>query len=182
MKRLLIPLVLLLVGVGGGVGAGLVLAPSGEAATEPATEATPEGEALPNPCGPPPEGDHHATSEDEAEPTDDKADEVHDYIKLNNQFVVPLLTDGRVASLVMLSLSVETPAGREEQVLAIEPKLRDIFLQVLFDHANTGGFDGLFTATSAMRTLRGALLEAVQAEVGPIVTDVLITDLVRQEQ
>lgn len=165
------------------MGAGLLLKPA------------PTQEALPNPCGdsPAPEGDAHAEAqeahaetgdahaEDEEHASDGDA-EAHDYVRLNNQFVIPLLSEGHVASLAMLSLSVEVPAGQEEKVLLMEPKLRDIFLQVLFDHANTGGFDGLFTAQSAMRELRISLLSAAQDEMTGMVTDVLITDIVRQDQ
>ncbi len=170
MKRLLLPLVLLLLGLGGGVGAALVLSPS-----------KPEEAALPNPCGELPDP-ASASAEMADEPEPDRESAGYSYVRLNNQFVVPLLDEGEVDALAMLSLSVEVPSGQEEAVHMMEPKLRDIFLQVLFDHANTGGFDGLFTAQSAMRELRGALLDAAQDEVGNIVTDVLITDIVRQDQ
>jgi flagellar FliL protein len=176
MKKLLIPLVLLLVGVGGGVGAGLALSPA------PAEE---EMAALANPCGDVPAAGSHAAEEAPAEDATDEGEEPgtagRDYVRLNNQFVVPVVEGSEVASLVLLSLSVETPAGQQDAVLMIEPKLRDAFLQVLFDHANTGGFEGMFTAASAMRTLRAALLRAAQAEAGDLVTDVLIVELVRQD-
>ena len=68
-----------------------------------------------------------------------------EYVKLNNQFVVPVVEDGRVAAMVVLSLSLEVEAGNTEAVYQREPKLRDAFLQVLFDHANVGGFCGSFT-------------------------------------
>ncbi|MBP1805073.1 flagellar basal body-associated FliL family protein [Rubellimicrobium aerolatum] len=190
MKRLLIPLVLLLLGLGGGVGAGLMLAPA------PVEEPTAE---LANPCGVPPGGEavvpgeeEHAIAEGEhaeGEPAEDGEAATgedglptHDYVKLNNQFVVPLLNEGRVEALVLMSLSLEVPPGKQETTLALEPKLRDAFLQVLFDHANTGGFDGLYTASSAMRGLRSALVRGAQDAVGELVTDVLILDLVRQDK
>lgn len=172
MMRFLLPLILLLLGLSGGVGAGLVLAPS-----EPATSKASE---IATPCGPVPEASDAAAHAPAAEEAVEEAVE-HNYVRLNNQFVVPLLTEGEVDALVMLALSVEVPAGQEEQVAAVEPKLRDLFLQVLFDHANVGGFDGLYTAQSAMRELRGALRTAAQDELGALVTDVLITDLVRQD-
>ncbi|TNC51568.1 flagellar basal body-associated protein FliL [Rubellimicrobium rubrum] len=199
MKRLLIPLILLFLGLGGGVGAGLLLTPAHE---ESDTEEQAAAE-LANPCGevvPASEAEEHATgSETDAEHGTEEAAEdghaeetqevmsedghpLHDYVKLNNQFIVPLLTDGQVDALVQLSLSVEVPAGQQETILMMEPKLRDSFLQVLFDHANTGGFDGLFTASSAMRELRNALLEAAQDAAGGVVTDILILDLVRQSK
>jgi hypothetical protein len=169
MKSLLLPLVLLLLGLGGGVGAALVLSP-----------ATVEETALPNPCGEPAAASDSAAAEAVAE--EDHDDSSHTYVRLNNQFVVPLLVDGEVDAMAMLSLSVEIPAGQEEAIHEREPKLRDIFLQVLFDHANTGGFDGLFTGQSAMRELRGSLLDAAQEEMGGLVKNVLITDVVRQDQ
>jgi hypothetical protein len=73
------------------------------------------------------------------------------------------------------------PLGQKEQTFAVEPKLRDAFLQVLFDHANTGGFDGVFTATNVMRSLRAALLDAAGTAVPDLVRDVLILDIQRQD-
>lgn len=170
MMRVLLPLLLLILGLGGGVGAGLLLAPA-----EPgvASEVT-------APCGPAPEPVGATARTDGGAGEESGAG--HDYVRFNNQFVIPLLTEGQVDALVMMSLSLEVPAGQQEHVQAQEPKLRDAFLQVLFDHANVGGFDGLYTAQSAMRRLRGALLAAAQEELGPLVADVLITDLVRQDQ
>ncbi|NAZ37288.1 flagellar basal body-associated protein FliL [Rubellimicrobium sp. CFH 75288] len=162
MMRLLVPAVLLVLGLGAGAGAGLLLArPEPEEAASCAPASEPPSSGVPPAARPP--------------------GSPRDYVRLNNQFVVPVLRDGLVASLVLLSLSVETADGRQEEVLAVEPKLRDLFLQVLFDHANAGGFEGVFTAASAMRSLRGALLAATRADLGDLVSDVLVTDLVRQD-
>lgn len=104
-----------------------------------------------------------------------------DYVRLNNQFVVPVVEGGQVRSLVILSLVIEAVAGSTQQVYAREPKLRDAFLQVLFDHANAGGFRGAFTTGSAMGVLRGALREAATKVLGSIAIDVLIVDIARQD-
>ena len=48
----------------------------------------------------------------------------------------------------------------------MEPKLRDVFLQVLFDHANMGGFRGAFTRSDVLEPLRTALREAAQKHLG----------------
>ncbi len=106
----------------------------------------------------------------------------HDYVKLPNQFIVPVVEGGEVAALMLMSLSVEVPAGAKDGIAPIEPKLRDSFLQVLFDHANTGGFAGMFTASSAMRPLRAALVQAAEAASEGLVTDVLIVDMVREDR
>ena len=155
----LIPIILALVGLGAGAGAGIFLRP----APEPAEHGA-EGEAPPA---------EHAAEE--------SPETLHDYVKLSNQFVVPVVEAGRVASLVILSVSLEVELGKTEEVYAKEPKIRDAFLQVLFDHANSGGFRGTFTDGSNMVLLRRALNETAQKAMGSVVTDVLITDIVRQD-
>ena len=81
-----------------------------------------------------------------------------------------------------MALSVEAPEGAEEAIYQHEPKLRDSFLQVLFDHANTGGFDGAFTDPGMLRQLRDGLREIAQRDLDPeMVRDVLITELARQD-
>ena len=104
-----------------------------------------------------------------------------DYVKMPNQFVIPILHEGRVRSLVVLSLSLEIAAGNTELVHSREPKLRDGFLEVLFRHANQGGFDGNFTDEVALERLRRSLRDAAQAVLQDVVSDVLISELVRQD-
>ncbi len=162
MMRKILPIVLALVGLGGGIGAGLMLRPEPE---------TPEAaHDL--------EEDPAATTEDDAHGDEATAPE---YVKLNNQFVVPVVDQGRVSAMVVLSLSLEVAAGSTETVYQREPKLRDAFLQVLFDHANVGGFSGSFTDGANLVVLRGSLKEAAAQILGTVVKDVLITDIARQD-
>ena len=86
-----------------------------------------------------------------------------------------------MTALVVLAISLEVDLGLREQVFALEPKLRDGFLGVLFDHANAGGFDGVFTTSDNLRALRVALHEVALASLGRGVRQVLIIDLVRQD-
>jgi hypothetical protein len=186
MKKLL-PILLGLVGLAGGLGAGLFLRPGsadgmpgdgahaaagdGHAAEAAAPEdGHGETEAAGHGAEAAAEGDGHG--ETSTEP---------DYVRLNNQFIVPVLEEGRVSATVVLSLSLEVPPGGTEAVYAREPRLRDAFLQVLFDHANAGGFRGVFTDGANLVVLRGALKEAARKVMGDDVTDVLISDLVRQD-
>lgn len=170
--KLILPVILLFLGIGGGVGAGIFLAPT---APEPAET------ALENACGPghSPEQAAASSAPTPAASVEDSKDS--DYARLNNQFVVPVVSDGRVRSLVVVSLSVEVSSGKQDIVFEREPKLRDAFLQVLFEHANLGGFDGNFTSVSNMRSLRDALRGAARESVGPDATDVLILEMVRQD-
>ncbi|EAR50732.1 hypothetical protein OG2516_10024 [Oceanicola granulosus HTCC2516] len=173
MKALLVPVLLLFLGTGAGVGAGMLLSP-------PPEEELPEGEvaAAEAPCGDPHEADVAAAPEEEP---GDVVVEGRDYARLNNQFVVPVVEEGSVAALVVLSLSLEVAAGSRDVVFAHEPKLRDALLQVLFGHANIGGFDGNFTSAANMRVLRSSLRDAARETMGDHVLDVLIIDIVRQD-
>ncbi|KMW59206.1 hypothetical protein AIOL_004187 [Candidatus Rhodobacter oscarellae] len=164
----ILPILLALIGLGAGVGAGIALRPE------------PDPMAMDNPCG----DVHHEEDEHMEEPKeeDDEAESGdYDYVKLNNQFVVPVVRDGRIGALVVMSLSLEVELGQNEAVYRMEPKLRDTFLQVLFDHANAGGFEGAFTKSARMDILRTSLLEAAQSTLGSTIADVLITDVVRQD-
>lgn len=104
-----------------------------------------------------------------------------EYAKLSNQFIVPVVQKGKVTAMVIMSLSLEVTTGSTPDVYNAEPKLRDSFLQVMFDHANAGGFSGSYTDGSNLVLLRSALLEAAKTVLGEQVTDVLITDIVRQD-
>ena len=162
MLRKLFPLFLALVGFGVGGGAGLLLRPS--PAVEDITEGTP------------------ANGEQAKDISDERVEEgPPEYVKMNNQFVVPVVQSSRVVAMVVLSLSLEVAVGNTEAVYQREPKLRDVFLQVLFDHANTGGFGGSFTDGSNLVVLRNNLKEAAALVIGDVVSDVLITDIARQD-
>lgn len=170
----LLPILLVLIGVGGGIGAGLMLKPAPE----------PMEMLAANPCGDTghdADGHAAASGDDHGEDGEEAGDAAREYVKLNNQFVVPVVGQDKVESLVVMSLSVEVETGQQEQVFKREPKLRDAFLQVLFDHANMGGFAGAFTNSNNMDVLRRALRETARKVAGELITDVLIVDINRQD-
>lgn len=179
MLRKILPVLLALVGLIGGGAAGYFLRPApkpAEAATEAghapaAAEHAPAAHAQDAA-----HGDEHGGGHG-----DDHADATSEYVKLNNQFVIPVIEKGQVISLVVLSLSLEVTVGSTEKVYAAEPKIRDALLQVLFDHANAGGFAGAFTETATMADLRRGLLETVKTILGDTVLGVLVSDIVRQD-
>ncbi|WP_273691467.1 flagellar basal body-associated FliL family protein [Ketogulonicigenium vulgare] len=105
----------------------------------------------------------------------------HTYVPLDEPFVVPILRDEMTRAIVVAALGIEIDAVQASIVAPAMPKLRDQFLQVLYDHANTGGFDGLFTAPDIMRRLRDRLKSAAVETLGDGVLDILVTDLSRQE-
>jgi hypothetical protein len=151
MMGKLLPVILVVLGIGAGVGAGLALRPD-----PPAPEADAEVVAPPVP---------------------DTALALHE---MGSQFMIPIVDGARVTSMVVMQLALEVREDQKAIVAASEPRLRDRLLQVMFDHANSGGFDGMFTANNAMGVLRQALLETAQATLGAdVVRGVLITDILR---
>lgn len=158
--KLILPLLILIIFVGGGAGAGFFLRPAPEIVEE-ETATTEEEET---------------EAEEEEIPDEDVA-----YVKLNNQFIVPIVKNDVVSAMVVLSITLETSTEYSDALYLKEPKIRDIFLRVLFDHAYGGGFEGSFVTSPSLDTLSQALLEAVHSEIGPDVQKVLITDIVRQD-
>ena len=171
MKKLL-PIVLILIFGGAGVAAGLMLKPDPK-----------ETLAKLGPCG----DDPNAQTSESKEVKSDRAsgkpaeDLSFEYVKLNNQFIVPVIKGELVRSVAIVALSLEVKTGTKDQVYLVEPKLRDVFLQALFDHASLGGFDGAFATTENLIRMRRSLKENAVAVLGDIVNDVLVTDIARQD-
>ena len=150
----LIPVILILLGLGAGVGAGLFLRPA------------------------PPEPDEAQTEEPAAPVSADI--EALELFEFPSQFMVPLVVDGRIAHTVVLRVALEFTGVEAPYIEANAPRLRDALLQVMFDHANSGGFQGTFTDNATLTHLRRALLEAAQKLLGAdVARGVLITELLR---
>lgn len=165
MKKIL-PILLVVLGVLAGGGAGFFLRPPPEVPVETDMDAEAKKEA-----------------DAEAELDDAAALEANPsaFVKMNNQFVVPVVDETRVKSLVVLSISLKVAEESSEVVYDREPLLRDVFLQVLFDHAYLDGFGGVYTEYSKMNLLKSSLLKAAQGVIGKEVQRILITDIVRQD-
>ena len=164
--KFILPLILFLVGSGAGVGAGIFLSPK--------------------PIEPPQEDPSAETEKETSEekPAEDEisTDGVREYVDLSNQFVIPIVQNKKISSMVVLSLSVEVTEGNTEKVYETEPRLRDAFLRALFDFSNIGGFDGAFTDNSNLDILRRSLRDTGRKTMGKdVVTDVLISEIARQD-
>jgi flagellar protein FliL len=182
MKKLM-PLVIALLGLGAGVGAGLALKPA------------PEEEHVAD-CAEPAEGAEEAKAETEmagcepgehdpfapAETHEKKKPSELAYVPIDKPFVVPVFKGEQMVAMVVMSLSVETETEAAPEVAAVEPRLRDQFLKVMFRHANSGGFDGSFTSGRKMEDLKSALLGAAREVMSETpVEEVLITEIARQD-
>ncbi|MDW3223533.1 MAG: flagellar basal body-associated FliL family protein [Paracoccaceae bacterium] len=171
MKKLL-PIIMLLIGSGAGVGAGIFMRP-------PPTAVDQEN-AMIDPIGSEQELDEVEASANI--PGAASSAEGMEYVKLPNQFVVPLVEKDRISAMVVMALSVEVAAGASTEVIDKEPKLRDEFLRVLFDYATIGGFSGSFINNENLDVLRSDLREAAKRVMGSdVANDVLIFEIARQD-
>lgn len=177
--KLLLPFLLAILGLAVGAGAGVALKPKAEEAPL----ACPEGEA----CAAPAEvcaGDacpdaaiHEPPAEGQARLREDAA-----VVALEKPFVVPVFDGEDVVAMVIASIAVEIAEKQAPEVETAQPRLRDVFLNAMFLHANSGGFDGAFTTGQKMADLRAALLVAAREVFpGPVVSQVLITEIAKQE-
>lgn len=165
----LIPVLFLVVGLGAGAGAGLYLAP----AQKPEDATTDKDAAL--------KGNDKGKEQGKPKTSKKKDGGGSEFLKMIKQFVVPVVKDDSIDAMVTLTLSLEADPSITDRFYAIEPKLRDRFLQVLFDHANSGGFDGVFTESGNLDILRKSLLEVARKDLGDNVTEVLIMSVNRQD-
>lgn len=163
--KLLFPLLMMLAGTGAGVAAGVFFRPEATIpqATEPLVEEKKEVEPAAVIQGP-------------------QSISGKEYLKLSNQFVVPIVEKDRISALVVMTLSVEVPEGKGQDVMAIEPKVRDVLLRVLFDHAAIGGFRGDFANNENLDVVRGNMRDAARESIGAdLISDILIFEIARQD-
>lgn len=165
MKKIL-PILMLLLGSAAGVGAGVYLRPA------PVEDvAAPEKEA-----------EENSVAAEKEEAKDELPIAGKEYVKLSNQFVVPIVEKDRVSSMVVMTLSVEAPEGQGQAVYDLEPKIRDVFLRILFDHAAIGGFRGAFLNNENLDVVRRNLRDGAIKTFGKdLISDVLIFEIARQD-
>lgn len=158
-----LPILIVLIFALGGAGAGFALKP----------KPVEDGKASAEPM--------HAEAKETSEDLPPIETGEWEYVKLDKQFVVPVVSEAGVASLMLLAISLEVKPGQEEAIYAKEPKIRDRFLSVLFQHANSGGFDGHFTDRRQLKDVRANLRRAARGLFGETINDVLLTDIIRQD-
>ena len=135
--------------------------------------------------------DEHAAVEEHAAAEDHGSGGGHDdgdpsasgeagWFTFPTQFFVPLVRQGDMRDIMILTLTLQTDAASAPALSRKEHALRDALLRALMIHANTGGFDGNYTADRNLALLRESLLKAGQAVTDLPLTAVLIEDIARQ--
>lgn len=178
MIRKILPILLPVVALMGGIAAGTVLQPGGSESGG-AHAAAAESH-----------GDDNGGGHDEAaaHASDSHASNGHGgaegdgpgFFTFPSQFFVPLARNGDMGAMIILTLVLETKASKVEALEKQEHRLRDALLRQLLIHANTSGFDGNYTVDRNLERLRTDLLRVARGATDIPIDAVLIQDIVRQ--
>ncbi|WP_405403424.1 hypothetical protein [Paracoccus sp. Ld10] len=175
MIKKIIPIALpVLALIGGAFGGDMLRAPASHANTATETTAAEGHDAAPADDGH--GGGDHGTDNHDAggDPTDAA------WFQFPTQFFVPLMRQGDLRDVMILTVTLQTDGASLDALSKKEHTLRDALLRQLMIHANTGGFDGNFTADRNLVTLREGLLQAAKTATDVPVNAVLIEDIARQ--
>jgi hypothetical protein len=108
--------------------------------------------------------------------------EHHAFIDMERKFVVPLVRGNRVRSLVVVDLRLEVRSAAETRAQELKPKIRDLFLDTLYEMAVAGAFDGDLYSNNVQGEMRTRLLEDAMQVLQDDATAILIGELLRQDQ
>lgn len=103
------------------------------------------------------------------------------YYKFTREFVVPLIRNERVESLVIINLNLEVDSSESQKLFSMEPKLRDNIMTTLIKLSNDG--DTLHTLTNVdhYETIRSMVLTNLQDAISHNIRNVLILDMAKQD-
>lgn len=113
----------------------------------------------------------HGTA-DSAEPS---------YYKFSREFVVPIIGEERVQSLVILNLNLQIDSKVSDELFSKEPVLRDNIMTTLIKLSNNDEiFNGLNNVEN-YETMRSMILRNLRDSVSEGIQNVLILDMARQD-
>ncbi len=102
------------------------------------------------------------------------------YFKFSREFVVPIMRQGDVESLVIINMSIEADPGVSDTLFRMEPKLRDNIMTTLIELSHETDSLQNFADVQNYETLRSAVLYGLQELVPEGIRNILIVDIGRQ--
>ena len=103
------------------------------------------------------------------------------YYKFSREFVVPIIRESRVHSLVILNLNLEVDADLSQKLFEMEPKIRDNIMTTLVTLSNDGSTLQSITTVENYESLRSVLLQNLQVILPSGLQNVLIVDFAKQD-
>ena len=169
--KLIITSIVAIIFVALGSFAGVMLKPAVEVSATPSSEeAGSEGKAEKK------DAKKKSDSYDKAASSGDSA-----YYKFSREFVVPIMRDGQVKSLVILHISLETDSATSDELFSEEPKVRDNIMTTLIGLSNDGRTLEDLTNINHYETMRSMILMNLKDAIAPGIRNVLIVDVAKQD-
>ena len=109
-----------------------------------------------------------------------KSDKV-DYLKFKRQFVIPVMNDKKIDSLLIMNFNLELNEDAPSDSFQLEPKFRDAFMRDLLELSNQGLFSDDLTSPKTFEIIRETLLGSSRRILEEGVENVLILDIVRRD-
>lgn len=103
------------------------------------------------------------------------------YYKFSREFVVPMIEDDKVKSLVILNLNLEIDPDAWQKLADKEPVLRDNIMTTLIKLSSGGRTLYSITEVESYETVRTMILANLRSEVSEGIHNVLILDMARQD-
>ena len=103
------------------------------------------------------------------------------YYKFSREFVVPIIEDDRVKSLVILNLNLQIDTASSQNLFSQEPALRDNIMTTLI---TLSADDEIFNSLNSIEhyeTIRSMILNNLQNSFSTGIENVLILDMARQD-
>ncbi len=103
------------------------------------------------------------------------------YFKFTREFVVPIIREGRVHSLIILNLNLEADGSIASNLQSMEPKLRDNIMTSLITLSNDGTTFESITSVENYELIRSTVMDNLQSVVASGINNVLIVDMAKQD-
>lgn len=104
-----------------------------------------------------------------------------EYYKFTREFVVPIMRDETVRSLVILNINLEVESGMNSELFSMDPKLRDNIMSTLVALGNDGVTLERMTSAESYETIRSMVKKNLNSVVASGIKNVLIVDLGKQD-
>ena len=183
MKNIITALVAVVFVIIGGVVGHMLRGGSGEAAAAVKAEGEGHGEKE--------AGGDHAPKADNSHGGDKKAKKdghgggasssESAYFKFSREFVVPIMRESRVESLVILNINLEVDASEIQRLFAMEPKIRDNIMTTLIELSNDGATLDSIATLKNYESIRSTVLLNLQTILPDGIRNVLIVDMAKQD-
>jgi flagellar basal body-associated protein FliL len=104
------------------------------------------------------------------------------FFRFSREFVVPMIQNERVSSLVILNINVESDAATSDKLFSQEPVIRDVIMTTLIEISGDGKTFQSMTSIENYETLRSLILVALQKRFPDMgIKNILILDIARQD-